>query len=403
MSNPLINKVEFDNKENLTLSARLELPADGHARAFVVFAHCFTCGKDLNVIRNISRSLTNEGFGVLVFDFPGLGGSEGDFSESTFSGNVDDLISAADFLRENYRAPSLLVGHSLGGAAALCAAYYIEEIEAIATIGAPYDPSHVQHLFSDKIEKIKKTGKASVKIGMRSFNITSRFIHDLEKAAEKGHIKSLKRALLIMHSPHDKIVDIENARLIYREAMHPKSFISLDGADHLLSSPEDALYAGHVISAWASRYVDFEKEKEIRTDQQVVAVTGGEGYTTLLRAGEHYLIADEPTSVGGKDLGPSPYGYLLSALGSCTGMTLRMYADRKKWDLREVRVHLSHEKVHVEDLEKNQRIDRINREIELDGELDQDQRERLLQIADRCPVHKTLHNKIEVVTSLQQN
>ena len=240
-----------------------------------------------------------------------------------------------------------------------------------------------------------------VKLGPREFTIKQQFIDDLETAARTNHIRNLKKAILVMHSPQDKTVDIENAKLIYKAAMHPKSFISLDGADHLLTMADDALYAGNVIASWASRYIDFEETEDIKTDQQVVSVTGTDGYTTQLRAGEHYLTADEPISVGGKELGPTPYGYLLAALGACTSMTVKMYADRKKWPLEEVRVHLSHSKVHAEDSLNNQKIDQIVRKLEIDGPLDDTQRQRLLEIADKCPVHKTLHSQIEVVTSLR--
>ncbi len=397
-------KITFENNSGHQLTARLEMPAFGKPRAYALFAHCFTCSKDLNAVINISRTLTLSNMAVLRFDFTGLGESEGDFHNTNFTSNVGDLISAAKYLQDNYEAPSLLIGHSLGGAAVLAAAPSMPFVKAVATIGSPADPSHVEHLFSDQLDEIKKEGVAEVSIGGRPFKLAHHFIEDIRMADLESVIPNMKKALLIMHSPQDMIVEVDNARIIYQRAKHPKSFISLDGADHLLSSKKDSQYAATMIASWAGRYIDLEDINELpESERQVVVRTGDDGYTTEVRAGNHTYLADEPESVGGKDLGPTPYDYLLTALGTCTSITLRMYADHKKWPMEQVLIHLQHGKVHEKDSEYSDdpkaKIDQITREIELIGPLDETQRARLLEIADRCPVHKTLEGKIKVVTS----
>lgn len=402
MGKPNIIRAKFENNEGVKLSANLELPPDNNPKAYCIFAHCFTCGKSLKSVKSISSSLTSRGFAVLNFDFTGLGNSEGEFSESNFSSNIDDLIAANNFLSENYEPAQILIGHSLGGTAVLSAAGKMDQVKAVVTIGAPFDPSHVQNLLVGDVEEIKSKGEAEVNLGGRNFKIKKQFLDDLEKSANRSDIKNLKKALLVMHSPQDKTVDIENAKLIYGEAMHPKSFISLYKADHLLLDDTHAQYAGAVLAAWVMKYIEVSKSYELTTDKHVVVRTGESGYTTNINAGGHYMIADEPESVGGKDLGTSPYGFLMAALGSCTSMTLRMYADRKKWDLKSVLVHLNHEKVHAEDSDKGAKLDRITRTIELEGDLDVEQRKRLLEIADKCPVHKTLNSKILIETNLTE-
>ncbi len=399
-------KVTFKNKEGIGLSGRIELPVGGPPKAFALFAHCFTCSKNFTAVTNISRALTQNDIGVLRFDFTGLGDSSGDFSDTNFSSNVGDLISAAEYLEKEYEAPKIMIGHSLGGTATLEASAYLESVQAVATIGSPSDPPHVKHLFSNALDDINEQGHAEVNIGGRPFKIKKQFLDDLEQNDLKTILPHLKKALLFIHSPQDKIVEIENAAKLYNYAKHPKSFISLDGADHMMSNKQDSLYAGSVIASWASRYVDLNEPEILNSEKQVSVRTGEKGYTTEIRAGNHMLIGDEPEEVGGNDLGPTPYGYLLASLGSCTSMTLRMYADRKKWDLKEVRVHLNHSKVHAEDCDncegKNSKIDRIESEIEVFGDLDEDQKKRLLEIAGRCPIHRTLHNPIEVVSNLKE-
>ncbi|RMG24045.1 MAG: alpha/beta fold hydrolase, partial [Bacteroidetes bacterium] len=398
-------KVRFPNHTGDQLSAYMDLPLGKRPRACAIFAHCFTCTANLHAVRHISLALTQAGIAVFRFDFTGLGQSEGAFEETNFSTNVDDLLAAAAFMQQHYESPQLLLGHSLGGAAALMAAAKIDSVKAVATIGAPSDAAHVAHLFEDAKAEILEEGEAVVNIGGRPFKVKKQFLDDLEQVQPEV-IRKLRKALLIMHSPQDTVVGIEHAARIYQMARHPKSFISLDGADHLLSKKEDALYAGRMVASWASRYVNMEERDDLRTDQQVVVRTGAKGYTTEIRAGEHRLLADEPQSVGGANLGPTPYGLLSAALGACTSMTLRMYADRKQWDLQEVRVHLSHTKDYAQDSAHSElqgsKIDVFIREIELEGQLDENQRQRLLEIADKCPVHRTLHGPIEVRTRLRE-
>lgn len=402
-------KLEFNNERGEKLAARLDMPVEEHPSAYALFAHCFTCKKNLKAVGNISRALNQEGIAVLRFDFTGLGESEGDFADTNFSSNVDDLIAAADFLKQEFQAPKILIGHSLGGAAVLQAATRIDSAKAVATIGAPAEPTHVEKLLESSKEKIESEGEAQVTLAGRTFRIKKQFLDDLEHTKMQDAIQNLKRALLIFHSPVDNVVGIENAADIFKAAKHPKSFVSLDHTDHLLSDERDSQYVGRVIAAWAHKYLDLPpmpSEKEDLTDNRIVVRTGNSGYRTEINANGHHLIADEPQSVGGSNTGPNPYDYLVTALGACTSMTLRMYADRKKWSLDEIVVRLKHDKIHAEDCEqcetKEGKIDRIEREIEVLGDLDDEQRQRLLEIANKCPVHKTLHSEIVVKSSLKQ-
>ena len=402
-----IQKISFENGSGEKLSARLELPFDRKPHNFAIFAHCFTCNKNFTAVRYISSSLAAEGFGVLSFDFTGLGMSEGDFAETSFSGTVDDLIRAAEFLEKSYKSPSLIVGHSLGGAAGILAASGLAEIEAVVTIGAPSAPQHVTNLLAGGIKEIKGKGEAEINIGGRPFLIKRQFVEDLEEQNLLTVLRGMrKKAFLFLHSPQDRIVGIENAAELYRAAFHSKSFVSLDRADHLLSKKEDAMYVGDLIASWAARYVEIPPEKELSTTDQIVAYLGAEEkFTTEIKTGAHRLTADEPVSFGGNDFGPSPYQLVAAGLAACTAMTLRLYADRKKWDLKEVYVHISHEKTHAEDClnceSATSKIDKFTREIELAGDLNDEQKQRLLEIADKCPVHRTLEAKSRIETRLR--
>ncbi|WKN31714.1 alpha/beta fold hydrolase [Porifericola rhodea] len=398
-------KVQFKNKEGLQLAARLEKPANNTPKAYAIFAHCFTCSKNLTAIANISRALTQVGYAVLRFDFAGLGESEGDFADTNFTSNVSDLEAAADYLTKEYEAPKLLIGHSLGGTAVLVASLNIKSAEAVVTIGSPAEPQHVTHLLTTDIDEIEKEGKAEVNIGGRSFMIKKQFLDDLEQVHKHHRIEEIKRPLLILHSPIDNVVSIDNAADIYKQAFHPKSFVSLDQADHLLSNKEDSMYVGNIIASWVSRYIKTQDVTPLKTDKHLVTRTK-DSFTTEIMTEQHSLIADEPQDAGGTDLGPSPYELLAASLGACTGMTLRMYADHKKWPLQEVRVHLKHEKIHAEDCkeceEDAKKIDHIERIIEIEGDLDQKQKERLLEIANKCPVHKTLNSPTKIITELRE-
>ncbi len=398
--------IEFLGAQGVNLAGRLELPAE--PRAFAVFAHCFTCSKDSPAASRISRALGKRGIAVLRFDFTGLGGSEGDFGNSNFSSNLGDLRAAADWLRENYQAPHLMIGHSLGGAAVLRVAGDIPELRAVATIGAPAEAEHVRHLFRADLEAIETEGRATVELAGRPFEIDKQFIEDLEEQKVLADLKRLRIAKLIAHAPTDDTVGIGNAQKIYQALQHPKSFFSLDGADHLLSRREDAAYFADVLTAWVSRYVGegvtSAPEPFVAHGEVYVEQSAG-GFKTEITAGSHRYVADEPKRVGGTDLGPNPYDYLLSALGACTSMTLHMYAKHKKWPLDGVRVRLQHDRIHVADCEHcvsaSGKVDRIQRELELDGKLDEGQRARLLEIADRCPVHRTLENEKIITTVLR--
>jgi putative redox protein len=403
-----LQKLEFTGGAGEKLAALLDLPIDGKPLGYALFAHCFTCSKDVKAVYHISRALTRERIAVLRFDFTGLGESAGDFADTSFLSNVEDLVAAARFLEARFEAPALLIGHSLGGAAVIQAAAAIPSARAVVSIAAPADPRHVARTLGPAADTISAAGQADVTISGRSFTLRRKFIEDLQKIDPETTIRNLDRALLVMHSPVDDVVGIENAARIFQSARHPKSFVSLDQADHLLSNRTDSLYAGTVIAAWAKRYLSppaAERTQTAPRDNRIAARTGPGGFLTEIQVNRHSLVADEPLSVGGSDQGPSPFDLLVAALGACTSMTLRMYADRKGWPLEAATVRLTHAKIHASECETCEltegMLDRIEREIEIEGPLDDEQRQRLLQIADRCPVHRTLTSEVEIKTGIK--
>jgi putative redox protein len=398
-------KFVFPNSTGDSLAAVLDLPL-GKPVAFALFAHCFTCGKDILAAKRIAERLAIHGIAVLRFDFTGLGASEGEFANTHFSSNVDDLVAAADRLREMYGEPAILIGHSLGGAAVLAASHRIPDARAVVTIAAPYDPGHVVGLFKNDVAAIREKGAVEVSLAGRPFTIKREFLDDVSEKSLAGYIAGLRKALLVFHSPTDNTVGIDSASQIFGAARHPKSFVSLTGADHLLSKKNDAVYVADVIAAWADRYLDKPEimtEAEVESGLVLVRETHDGKFQQEILTGPHRMLADEPVTVGGMDTGPSPYDFLLAGLGACTAMTVRLYADFKKIPLDNVSVRLSHEKkIHAKDCEtcdtKVSKVDRIDRAITLEGNLDAEQRARLMEIADKCPVHKTLESKVEIVT-----
>lgn len=397
--------VKFPGSLGAELAARLEMPSLP-PRAYALFAHCFTCSKDSKAATYLSAGLADDGIAVLRFDFTGLGGSGGDFGNTGFSSNVGDLVAAADWLRANHAAPAILVGHSFGGAAVLAAASRIPECKAVATLGAPYEPGHVKHLLKGSAAEITERGEAEVALAGRTFRIRREFLDDLDRQPQREAIAKLGRALLVMHSPRDDTVSIENATGIFVAAKHPKSFVSLDTADHLLTRREDSQYASRVLAAWAARFVPLDDPHRVKAEAGTVLVSETrEGkFTQAIAAGRHALRADEPESVGGLDSAPGPYDLLLAGLGACTSMTIRMYADLKGLPLERVTVRLKHEKIHAADCAacetREGKVDQIERLIELEGALDDAQRARLLEIANKCPVHRTLHSEVAIPTLL---
>ncbi|MBA0125107.1 alpha/beta fold hydrolase [Haloechinothrix sp. YIM 98757] len=401
-------KLTFDGSRGHRLAAVLDMPA-GRPRAFALFAHCFTCSKDVPASARIARSLAESGIAVLRFDFTGLGHSEGEFGNTDFTSNVEDLVHAADHLREHYAAPTILLGHSLGGAAVLAATHRIPEARAVATVAAPADPSHVARLFGSSRAEIERAGEADVTLAGRTFRIRSEFLTDIETQPQTERVACLDAALLVLHSPTDTLVSVDNARQIFDSARHPRSFVALDGADHLLTRPADAAYVATVITAWASRYAFEPDVTDAPSSQEapgegVVRVGESESghFAQRIAIGRHVLAADEPPPTG-DDTGPSPYDLLLAGLGACTSMTVRMYADRKELPLENVTVSLRHSRIHAEDCANCEtergKVDRIERMIRLDGDLDEQQRQKLIEIANKCPVHRTLHSEIAIDTT----
>lgn len=398
-------RFQFTGSEDQQLAAALDTP-DGDIRAYALFAHCFTCGKDVLAAKRIAVALAAKGIAVLRFDFTGLGSSEGDFANSTFSSNVTDLVRAADHLRETRQAPAILIGHSLGGAAILAAAAQIPDARAVVTIAAPSDPAHVTGLFADRIEDIRRHGKAEVALAGRPFTITNQFLDDIAEHGLMTHVAKLHKALLVMQAPTDDTVSIDNATRIFVAAKHPKSFVSLAGADHLLSDRRDAAYVADVVAAWVTRYLDPVASEEVDLGeaprQVVVRETRNSKFQQTVSIGPHRLLADEPVPAGGEDTGPGPYDFVLAGLGACTSMTMRLYAERKSLPLERTTVTLSHRKIHAEDCAecetKAGMLDQIDMVIAMEGALDAEQRKRLMEIADKCPVHRTLTSEIRILT-----
>src|ERR1700691_1689385 len=399
-------RFQFMGSEGQQLAAALDTP-DGPLHADALFAHCFTCGKDGLAAKRIAVALAAKGIAVLRFDFTGLGSSEGDFANSTFSSNVTDLVRAADHLRDTRKAPAILIGHSLGGAAILAAASQIPDARAVVTIAAPADPAHVTGLFADRIEDIRKHGKVEVSLAGRPFHIKREFLDDIAEHNLMDHVTKLHKALLVMHAPTDDTVGIDNATRIFVAAKHPKSFVSLAGADHLLTNRQDALYVADVIAAWATRYLDTDVSTEASNNEAgprevVVRETRNGKIQQTVTVGPHQMLADEPAASGGDDTGLAPYDFLLAGLGACTSMTMRLYAERKSLPLERTTVTLRHSKIHAEDCAecetKAGMLDQIDRVITMEGPLDAEQRKKLMEIADKCPVHRTLTSEIRILT-----
>ncbi len=395
-----MSRFDFTTRAGIRLTGDLELPPGGDYRAAVLFAHCFTCTRNIKAARNITRELAASGFAVVRFDFTGLGESEGDFSQTTFSSNLDDLEDAAGWMAGHLRAPQVLVGHSLGGTAALAVAERLKSVQAVATLGSPATPDHVLRHFGDKLETIQESGSAEVLLAGRPFRIRRDFIEDARNHRLGDRLSRLRRALLVLHSPVDEIVAVDNAQEIFASAFHPKSFVSLDDADHLLSREGDSRYAGRVIAAWASRFLKLDEPEP----QAGVRVTGrtDDGFLCGVQSGPHLLVGDEPESAGGADQGPSPYDYLAAALGTCTVMTLNMYARHKNLPVERVECRVTHGKAHARDCADCEttagKVDEFTREIRIEGPLEESQRKRMLEIAERFPVHRTLEGEIKIRT-----
>ena len=404
-----VQRITFEGSQGDTLAARFDVPA-GTVRATAIFAHCFTCSKDIQAARRIAGELAMRGIAVLRFDFTGLGASGGEFANTNFSSNCGDLLRAADWLRDHVEAPSILIGHSLGGAAVLSIAGDIAEVKAVATIGAPADAAHVVDNFHADLEAIERDGSAEVTLGGRKFRIQKQFLDDIRGQNLTNRIAAMKKALMVLHSPLDDTVGIDNASTIFLAARHPKSFVSLDKADHLLTRAEDAAYAAEIIAAWASRFIARDTLPAPSDEHAAISVaeTGGGKFQNYVIAGRHRMFADEPADVGGLDSGPSPYDFLSVSLAACTSMTLRMYAAFKKIDVGTIAVEVLHDKVHAKDCadcaeelrDRPGKIDRFERRITISGDIDEALEKKLLEIADKCPVHRTLEARAAVVTRI---
>ncbi len=375
----------FSGSTGKQLSGRLEMPV-GRVRGWAIFAPCFTCGKDNRAAVHIAERLARQGIGVLRFDFAGLGDSEGDFVDSRFSSDVQDLHAAAQALAAEGKAPSLLIGHSLGGAAAIAAAVDLPAIRAVATINAPVDVAHTLHQFDPAaLAAIDAQGAADVLLAGRRFRVGRGLIDDLRAQDQGARIAALHRPLLVLHAPLDDMVGIGNATKIYVAARHPKSFVSLDDADHLLSRPQDAERAATMIAAWAAPYLTPPADTPAPTADAEAEETREGKFQVAISAGDHVFLADEPESVGGMGSGPSPFDLLSAALAACTTMTLRLYADGKGWPVTRIRTAVGHDRQ-----PGDARPDLYHCRIALEGAIDAEQRTRMMDIAARCPVHRTL-------------
>ncbi len=393
-------KLSITNHKGNQLSASIDFPNHQKPKQFALFAHCFTCSSQLNAVRNISRALNKEGIAVVRFDFTGLGKSEGEFADSHFAANVEDLVAVNNQITKEYKAPILIIGHSLGGAAAIVAASQLDNILAVVTIGTPVDIKHTTKHFSSQLEGTTTQEETEVEIGGRKFTIDSQFLENFQKHKLPEIIKSLRKPFLIMHSPFDETVGINNAEEIYKNAKHPKSYISLHEADHLLTKEVDSTYAGSMIATWASRYIDLKPAEAQDPDKhQLVAHLNlvEDNFTTSINTSNHGIIADEPKSVGGEDFGMAPFELVSAGLAACTVMTLKLYAERKQWDLQEVYTFVNHSKENIDGENK----DLFSKSLKFVGKLTEDQKERLRTIAAKCPVHKTLQDASVIRTIIK--
>ncbi len=403
--------VELPGLDGQRLAGLLDLP-EGEVRATALFAHCFTCSSRSHAAARISRALADEGVAVLRIDFTGLGESGGDFADTGFGTNVEDLVAAASWLADELGPVNLLVGHSLGGAAVIAAAAQLPDVQAVAVIGAPASPEHVAHLVSELDDEASAgDDPVEVDIGGRPFRLRRSFLDEVRGTDQEARIAGLRRPLLVLHSPTDNVVGVDNARRLFDAAVHPKSFVSLDGADHLVSDPADARWIAALISIWAARYVVSEPEPDsedvlapdVEEGLVVTELDAEQGYAHRAATPTHTWLLDEPPGVGGADRGPNPYDQLLAALGACTSMTMRMYARRKGWDVGEMEVRLRHDRVHAADCADCEttsgQVDVIDREVVLPGGLDPERRTALLAIADKCPVHRTLTREVRIRTT----
>ena len=399
-------KITFENAAGIQLAAAIELPVKP-IKYYALFAHCFSCGKDIVAASRISRSLASIGIAVLRFDFTGIGNSDGDFKNTNFSSNIEDILAATNYLREHYEAPQLLIGHSLGGTAVLNAASDVPECKAVVSIGSPATADHILEQFPEERKQLENEQEVSVNVGGKPFKIKRQFVADVEAQSTTDKISQLRKALLVFHSPVDNIVPIDEATRIFVAAKHPKSFITLDKADHLLSNAQDSEYVANTIAAWAVRYVNRDEKETQKVNKGEILI--GEGNHKFLRevaSDDHTWLSDEPNAFGGDNLGPDPYEQLLSSLGTCTSMTLRMYANHKGWPVDDIKVELKHSREHEKDCEApdkaNCKIEVIEKTLTIEGDLDEQQTSRLLEVADRCPVHKTLLGNLKITTELAE-